>query len=292
MGFPAGVGRDFAALERRRMRAASLLAQGISESEVARRVGAHRQSVSKWAAELEAKGRAGLKKAGRAGRKPRLGTEQINQIEQGLKRGPQALGYETSLWTANRVAHLIEQESGVSYHPGHVWKILRQLGWSCQRPAGRALERDEKAIERWKKARWPALKKGQKSGPDHSFHRRERAQRTAPSLPHLGAAGTHPGAAIPLQLENSVGNGGGDVVELLLSALSRCHQKSASGRVPPTFAASFAGQAADHLGRPAESSQPPGTGLCPPTARTPVAGIPSRLRARTQSRGVSLVALE
>jgi transposase len=145
------------------MRAASLLARGLSQSEVARRVGAHRQSVSRWAAELEAKGRAGLKKAGRAGRKPRLSAEQISQIEVGLKRGPQALGYETSLWTANRVAHLIEQESGVSYHPGHVWKILRQLGWSCQRPAGRALERDEKAIERWKKARWPELKKRPKS---------------------------------------------------------------------------------------------------------------------------------
>src|SRR6202171_3396847 len=159
MGFPAGVGRDFAALERRRMRAAKLLAQGLSQSEVARRVGAHRQSVSKWAAELQAKGRAGLKKAGRAGRKPRLSAEQINQIERGLKRGPQALGYETSLWTANRVVHLIEQECGVSFHPGHVWKILRRLGWSCQRPAGRALERDEKALQRLEKAGWPGVKR-------------------------------------------------------------------------------------------------------------------------------------
>src|SRR5580693_9341461 len=92
MGFPAGVGRDFAALERRRMRAAGLLAQGLSQSEVTRRVDAHRQSVSKWAAELQAKGRAGLKEAGRAGRKPRLSAEQISQIEHGLKRGPQALG--------------------------------------------------------------------------------------------------------------------------------------------------------------------------------------------------------
>ncbi len=74
------------------MRAGSLLAKGLSQSEVARRVGAHRQSVSKWAAELLAKGRAGLKKAGRAGRKPRLSAAQINQIEDGLKRGPQALG--------------------------------------------------------------------------------------------------------------------------------------------------------------------------------------------------------
>jgi transposase len=145
------------------MRAGSLLAQGLSQSEVARRVGAHRQSVSKWAAELLAKGRAGLKKAGRAGRKPRLSAAQIKQIEDGLKRGPQALGYETSLWTANRVVHLIEQACGVSYHPGHVWKILRRLGWSCQRPTGRALERDDKAIQRWKKERWPELKKRPKN---------------------------------------------------------------------------------------------------------------------------------
>src|ERR1700722_5219591 len=163
MGFPAGVGRDFAELERRRMRAAGLPAKGLRRAEGARGGGAPRQPVSKWASELDAKGRLGLKKAGRSGRKPRLSAAQISQIEVGLKRGPQALGYETSLWTANRVSHLIEQESGGSYHPGHVWKILRQLGWSCQRPAGRALERDEKAIERWQKERWPELKKRPKS---------------------------------------------------------------------------------------------------------------------------------
>src|SRR6202163_1229151 len=159
MGFPAGVSRDFAALERRRMRAANLLAKGLSQSEVARRVGAHRQSVSKWAAELQAKGRGGLKKAGRAGRKPRLSAEQINQIERGLKRGPQALGYETSLWTANRVVHLIEQECRVVYHPGHVWKILLRLGCCCQASAVVPLDRDDKAIQRWKKQRWPEVKK-------------------------------------------------------------------------------------------------------------------------------------
>jgi transposase len=79
---------------------------------------------------------AGLKQAGRAGRKPRLSAEQIRQIERVLKGGPRALGYETSMWTANRVVNLIEQECGVSYHPGHVWKILQQFSWSCQRPEG------------------------------------------------------------------------------------------------------------------------------------------------------------
>jgi transposase len=141
------------------MHAARLLEQGVPQAEVARQVGAHRQSVSQWAAELREKGRTGLKKAGRAGRKPRLNESDRKNVVQGLKRGPERLGYETSLWTTSRVAHLIEQECGIAYHPGHVWRILRQLGWSCQRPSGRALERDEEKIQRWKKERWPALKK-------------------------------------------------------------------------------------------------------------------------------------
>ena len=104
-------------------------------------------------------GRRALKKAGRAGRKPRLMTADLRRIEHGLKRGPQALGYGTSLWTSARVAHLIETECGVRYHPAHVWRILRQLGWSCQRPVGRALERDEAKIRQWKQKRWPEIKK-------------------------------------------------------------------------------------------------------------------------------------
>jgi transposase len=159
MGNPAGVRRDFRALEERRLQAARLLKKGIHQSEVARRVGAHRQSVSRWARQLAATGRSGLRKAGRAGRKPRLKAEDLPKIERGLKRGPEALGYETGLWTAGRVAHLIEEECGVRYHASQAWRILWQLGWSCQRPSGRALERDEVAIRRWKKERWPGIKK-------------------------------------------------------------------------------------------------------------------------------------
>jgi len=136
VGFPAGERRDFEALEKRRIQAAALLRQGVSQSEVARQVGVHRQSVSEWAAKLREQGKRGLRKAGRAGRRPRLRPEDIQRIERGLKRGAEGLGYETNLWTAHRVTHLIEQECGIQYHPGHVWRILRQMGWSCQRPRG------------------------------------------------------------------------------------------------------------------------------------------------------------
>jgi transposase len=159
MGNPAGVRRDFAALEARRMEAARLLREGLSQSAVAREVGVHRQSVSRWARELEQAGIRGLRKAGHTGRPAKLNPAQLREIERALKRGAEALGYQSGLWTAGRVRELIEYQSGVRYHEDHVWRILRKLGWTCQRPTGQALERDEEAIRRWKKVDWPRIKK-------------------------------------------------------------------------------------------------------------------------------------
>jgi transposase len=88
-----------------------------------------------------------------------LSETDLKRLEEGLKRGAEAVGYETNLWTLERVAELIERDLGVKYHAGHVSWLLKKLGWSCQRPTGRALERDEPAIKQWKKRRWPELKK-------------------------------------------------------------------------------------------------------------------------------------
>ena len=169
MGNPAGVQRDFRALERRRFAAARLFEQGVGPAEVARGLGVHRQSVRRWRQRWEEEGRAGLKRAGRAGRKPQLSDAGLRQIKAGLKRGPEALGYRNGLWTAARVAELIRRECGVQYTTVHAWRILGQLGWSCQRPVGRAKERDEAAIRRWKKQRWPVLKKTPKQKGERSF---------------------------------------------------------------------------------------------------------------------------
>lgn len=147
------------ALEKRRFAAQKLLAAGLHQSEVARRLGVHRQSVSRWAAALRKQGKGSLRKAGRAGRLPRLSSAQRRQIKTALIQGPQAHGYTTALWTIGRVAALIQETTGVKYHPGHAWRILRSLGWSSQRPVGRALERDDQAIAHWKKEQWPAIKK-------------------------------------------------------------------------------------------------------------------------------------
>lgn len=166
MGFPKGVKRDFNELEKRRLKAAELFDKGHSQAEVCRKLNISAQSASRWHSSWKTGGKDSLRKAGRAGRLPRLNGEQTAQVKAALVQGAQAHGYSTALWTIGRVAALIQEITGVKYHKGHVWKMLRALGWSSQRPVGRALERNEKAIADWKKKQWPAIKKkrSQKGG--------------------------------------------------------------------------------------------------------------------------------
>lgn len=146
-------------LEIRRLLAASLLQGGKGVCEVARLVGAAPSSVSRWKQKLDEGGLAALKAKPHPGRPARLSAEQKEQLAQILQKGPQAAGLATDLWTLARVAQVIEREFGVRYHPGHVWYILRGMGWSCQKPERRARERDEAAIAQWRTKEWPRVKK-------------------------------------------------------------------------------------------------------------------------------------
>src|SRR5712692_211558 len=167
MGNPAGVRRDFDALENRRFQAILHWERDQNQAEMARQLRVVRQTVARWVQQDRGQGRSALRKAGRAGRKPRVSDKQREQLTKLLLAGPERLGYETPLWTWPRVAHLMEQEFGVRYHEGHVWKLLVRLGWSPQRPMGRARERNEEQVQHWKKKGWLALKK-KRSGKDAS----------------------------------------------------------------------------------------------------------------------------
>jgi transposase len=146
-------------LEARRLAAADLFRAGLSHTEIARRLGASRKAVIDWHKQFDAEGAEGLRY------KPcvpyRLTEKQCRDIEQALLEGPVANGYPTQLWTLERIADLIERLTGVKYSRGYVWHFLHdRLGFTCQKPACRAKERDEEAIARWVKETWPKIKKG------------------------------------------------------------------------------------------------------------------------------------
>jgi transposase len=143
-------------MEERRMRAADLFEQGVRPAEIARQLGVWHQIVSDWRAAWRRSGRDGLRAAGRAGRLPKLSPEQLADVEVALAKGAEANGYPNDMWTLQRAAEVIERVTGVSYHPARVWYILRYgLRWTWQRPARQATERNDEAIQRWVKKRWP-----------------------------------------------------------------------------------------------------------------------------------------
>jgi transposase len=152
--------RNFHQLEQRRRQAARLFAAGrLSQAEIARVLQVSRQSVSRWYVPWKRGGVEALRAAGRAGRKPKLNPQQREAIDQALRQGARAHGFRTDLWTLPRIAHVIERLSGVHYHPGHVWKILRAMKWSLQRPGKQARERNPEKVRQWLKKTWPAIKK-------------------------------------------------------------------------------------------------------------------------------------
>lgn len=150
--------RDFKALEQRRLKGAKLLGRGVSKSEVARQLGVTRQTVAAWEQRLSEGGQQSLKR-GALGRPRQLSTEQERELGKMLMDGALAAGYPTELWTLPRIGKVITERFGVQYSIGHLWHLLRRLGFSCQKPEKRATQRNEEEIARWKRHTWPALKK-------------------------------------------------------------------------------------------------------------------------------------
>jgi transposase len=145
--------------EARRFRAVALLSEGHGVCDVAELLGVTPGAVSQWKTWYEADGEAGLRSKKHPGAKPKLSPEKRQQLPSLLLEGAPAHGFQTDLWTLERVAQVIERKFDVEYHPAHVWKILRGLGWSAQKPERRAREQDDQAIAHFRASTWSDIKK-------------------------------------------------------------------------------------------------------------------------------------
>ena len=146
-------------LAKRRYKAIELLDYGLSLNEVARRIGCNASSVMRWRNKRRKHGRKGLEPKPVPGRPPKLDTKQRKRIVVLLLKGAMANGYSTELWTTARIAELIEHHVGVTYHRDHIGRLMASLGWSYQKPGKHPIQRDDQAIEQWKRKEWPRLKK-------------------------------------------------------------------------------------------------------------------------------------
>jgi transposase len=143
--------------EWRRLRAWALAQQGWTGSAIAQALGVTPGAVSQWLKRAREQGPTALHHRMPPGPTPKLTAERRAQLPALLAHGAEAYGFLGDVWTTKRVAAVIQREFGVTYHPAHVSRLLRQLGWSVQKPIQRATQRDEAAIERWHTERWPVL---------------------------------------------------------------------------------------------------------------------------------------
>jgi transposase len=147
--------------EGRRLRAWELSQQGWPQKQIAAALGVTPGAVSQWIARGRAGGVETLRNRPRSGAIPKLSPHQRQQLPDILRRGAETYGFVGDVWTQKRVAAVIKREFGVTYHPDHIGRLLRSIGWSVQKPIERASERNDAAIERWRSEKWPAIKKKQ-----------------------------------------------------------------------------------------------------------------------------------
>lgn len=168
---PHGTPRE---LESRRRRAVVLLQAGKTYQSVASTLNASISSVVRWVQSFRKGGARALRPKPASGRPPLLASAQKQKLLRLLEQGPLAAGYVTDLWTLPRISRLIDKHFGVHYHPGHLWRVMADFGWTWQKPERRATQRDEKAIARWKKHEWPDIKKSPKTWCPSRIPRRKR----------------------------------------------------------------------------------------------------------------------
>ena len=151
--------RDGAYRVSKRLQAVVLNSQGRSSGELAAILQAPRSKVSEWLARYETHGVEGLLEGQRCGRPPQLSSPHRQSLQDILDSGPVAYGLDTGIWTSAMITWVIEQEFGVHYHPGHVRKLLHELGFSMQRPRRVLAKADPQLQDRWHRQIYPNLKK-------------------------------------------------------------------------------------------------------------------------------------
>ena len=145
--------------EARRLRAWELKQKGWPQKDIAEALGVSDGAVSQWMRRAREGGVEALRSNPAPGPRPKLSEEQMAKLPGLLAKGAKHFGFREDVWTQPRVAWLIQHEFGVTYHPAHVGRILKRLGWGRQKPVERAAQRDEEAIERWRTEKWAAIEK-------------------------------------------------------------------------------------------------------------------------------------
>jgi len=136
------VGRQIShgVLEQYRFRAIKLWQADKKVNDIADSFGVSRVSVSRWIRAYKTKGKRALYSKKAHGPKEKLSREDTKHVIQALKRPAVDYGFDTPLWTCERLRQVIKKETKKSLHTSNVWRRLKSWGYSNQKPERRALQ--------------------------------------------------------------------------------------------------------------------------------------------------------
>ncbi|MFE5301831.1 winged helix-turn-helix domain-containing protein [Streptomyces sp. NPDC056632] len=140
-----------------RLQAGKRFAAGEKTVVIAKDLRGSVRSVERWRRTWREGGVEALRSKGPAN-SPTVTDAPFAVLEEELGKGPSAHGFEDERWTLVRVQTVIRRRLRLTLSVATVWRLLKRHGWSWQAPARRALERDEHAVELWKKEVWPKVK--------------------------------------------------------------------------------------------------------------------------------------
>ena len=146
-------------LEHRRQLAVRRFLDGYSADEIAEFLGISPRTVWRWLGLFRARGPEGLTARPVPGRPPKLTVTREKIVLRWLRGSPVEHGFSTELWTARRLAQLIEEEFGIRFNPRSLSAWLRDRGFTPQKPERVPRERDPGAIAAWLASDWPRIKK-------------------------------------------------------------------------------------------------------------------------------------
>ncbi|MFI1996693.1 transposase [Actinoplanes sp. NPDC020271] len=159
-GDGGGVGpQQRARREKVRQQAARMFADGISAPQITARLEISTKSAYPWRRAWQAGGEQALASRGAPGPDPVLSQAQVQKLISKREQGPAAAGWdEDQRWTLARLRTLIGRMFHITVSIPTVWQTLRRAGYTPQQLIHRAIERDEPAIEHFKRYQWPAVK--------------------------------------------------------------------------------------------------------------------------------------
>ena len=145
-----------------RIRAIGMLKKGLTQLEVSKLLGVHKNTINNWNKNYKSEGLQGLKEQKRGhktGEGRLLSKAQERQVQKWITdKMPDQLKLPFGLWTRKAIKELIKRELGITIAIRTIGTYLHRWGFTPQKPKKKAYEQSSEAVQKWLDEQYPKIK--------------------------------------------------------------------------------------------------------------------------------------